>query len=272
MEQKFQGERRAEYNPSGGLQPDGKPAEDTGREDKSATVGMVQGIVNALLQSIRGAFALKSEVQAALASLTFAVNRLLQSDFATKAEAERIAENKVPRSLRELDGAQKQGNVLCLSAGGEYGQDTAYWGQLAPSSILPDGSESEPHLVWNVETEEWESDLIDLSSLIPGVEEGDVLVWNADTGEWEIISLEDFLQKLLAEAEEGDVLVYQSGKWVTYNFTSLLPHGTDEKPHLVWEGEWVIGKISGLPSGGEQYQVLQRDGSGGAVWDWTRWA
>ena len=25
-----------------------------------------------------------------------------------------------------------------------------------------------------------------------------------------------------------------------------------------------------LPSGGQQYQVLQRDGSGNAVWDWVR--
>ena len=28
---------------------------------------------------------------------------------------------------------------------------------------------------------------------------------------------------------------------------------------------------SGLPSGGEQYQVLQRDGDGAAVWDWVRY-
>jgi hypothetical protein len=26
----------------------------------------------------------------------------------------------------------------------------------------------------------------------------------------------------------------------------------------------------GLPSGGEQYQVLQRDGRGVAIWDWVR--
>jgi hypothetical protein len=26
----------------------------------------------------------------------------------------------------------------------------------------------------------------------------------------------------------------------------------------------------GLPTGGDQYQVLQRDGSGDAVWDWVR--
>ena len=28
---------------------------------------------------------------------------------------------------------------------------------------------------------------------------------------------------------------------------------------------------AGLPSGGSQYQVLQRDGSGAAVWDWVRY-
>ena len=26
-----------------------------------------------------------------------------------------------------------------------------------------------------------------------------------------------------------------------------------------------------LPSGGEEYQVLQRDSGGNAVWDWVRW-
>jgi hypothetical protein len=27
----------------------------------------------------------------------------------------------------------------------------------------------------------------------------------------------------------------------------------------------------GLPAGGEEYQVLQRNGDGDAVWDWVRW-
>ena len=33
---------------------------------------------------------------------------------------------------------------------------------------------------------------------------------------------------------------------------------------------FVIQLASGLPSGGSQYQVLQRDGSGNAVWGWVR--
>ena len=28
---------------------------------------------------------------------------------------------------------------------------------------------------------------------------------------------------------------------------------------------------SGLPPGGDQHQVLQRDSDGNAVWDWVRW-
>ena len=30
------------------------------------------------------------------------------------------------------------------------------------------------------------------------------------------------------------------------------------------------GDVAELPAGGDQYQVLQRDGSGNAVWDWVR--
>ena len=32
----------------------------------------------------------------------------------------------------------------------------------------------------------------------------------------------------------------------------------------------TIQLADGLPSGGSQYQVLQRDGSGNAIWDWVR--
>lgn len=34
-------------------------------------------------------------------------------------------------------------------------------------------------------------------------------------------------------------------------------------------GDWVAVETA-LPAGGSQYQVLQRDGSGNAVWDWVR--
>ena len=32
-----------------------------------------------------------------------------------------------------------------------------------------------------------------------------------------------------------------------------------------------FGEGEGLPEGGDEYQVLQRDGDGEAVWDWVRW-
>ena len=47
-------------------------------------------------------------------------------------------------------------------------------------------------------------------------------------------------------------------------------------PHLVFgdDGRGSLpGKTedgAGLPSGGSQYQVLQRDAAGAAVWDWVR--
>ena len=48
----------------------------------------------------------------------------------------------------------------------------------------------------------------------------------------------------------------------------------NDVPHLVY-GDDGRGSLpgdngSGLPSGGSQYQVLQRDGDGDAVWDWVR--
>ena len=51
----------------------------------------------------------------------------------------------------------------------------------------------------------------------------------------------------------------------------------NDVPHLVYgdDGRGSFpGKTedgSGLPSGGSQYQVLQRDGDGDAVWDWVRY-
>lgn len=36
-------------------------------------------------------------------------------------------------------------------------------------------------------------------------------------------------------------------------------------------GAVTVANTSGLPAGGTQYQVLQRDGSGNAVWDVVRW-
>ena len=56
----------------------------------------------------------------------------------------------------------------------------------------------------------------------------------------------------------------------------IVEWSANDVPHLVFgddgrgslPGETEDG--AGLPSGGSQYQVLQRDGAGAAVWDWVR--
>jgi hypothetical protein len=42
-------------------------------------------------------------------------------------------------------------------------------------------------------------------------------------------------------------------------------------PRIVPAGAAAGGDSGGLPEGGEEYQVLQRDSGGNAVWDWVRW-
>ena len=57
----------------------------------------------------------------------------------------------------------------------------------------------------------------------------------------------------------------------------IVEWSANDVPHLVFgddgrgslPGETEDG--AGLPSGGSQYQVLQRDGDGAAVWDWVRY-
>jgi len=56
----------------------------------------------------------------------------------------------------------------------------------------------------------------------------------------------------------------------------IVEWSANDVPHLVFgddgrgslPGETEDG--AGLPSGGSQYQVLQRDAAGAAVWDWVR--
>ena len=52
----------------------------------------------------------------------------------------------------------------------------------------------------------------------------------------------------------------------------IVEWSANDVPHLVF-GDDGRGSLPGavLPSGGSQYQVLQRDGSGAAVWDWLKY-
>lgn len=63
-----------------------------------------------------------------------------ESNFITKEEAERIATDAVPMTLRSLDkdGGQRTGNQLLLMPGGTSGGDHAYWGTLS-SGITAEG-------------------------------------------------------------------------------------------------------------------------------------
>ena len=47
----------------------------------------------------------------------------------------------------------------------------------------------------------------------------------------------------------------------------------NDVPHLVFgdDGRGSFPGSGAVPPGGEEYQVLQRDGSGAAVWDWVRY-
>ena len=55
--------------------------------------------------------------------------------------------------------------------------------------------------------------------------------------------------------------------WATLDVLGGHVDWSHGSPTIVVEA----GDGSGLPPGGDQYQVLQRDSDGNAVWDWVRW-
>jgi hypothetical protein len=226
--------------------PDARPekTEDGRKEggERYATLAEVQAVINSLVDSIKSWFVTKSDHLAVVNNFNRYI-AVLQSKIPSEIDIKETARKQIPSCLRDLEQAGRQGNVLMLEPGGADGtgtdKDSAYWGTVkASGGVMPDGTALLPHLRWNVENEDWEIALI-----IPdGTAEGQCLKWNGSS-------------------------------WQPDDFPPA--DGSESTPHLVWNGsQWAPGKIetSGLPAGGTQYQVLQRDGSGEAVWDWTRWA
>jgi hypothetical protein len=86
---------------------------------------------------------------------------------------------------------------------------------------LPNGTEAEPHLVWDHDAAEWVKGVI----VPPGTESTPHLKWNHDTLIWEA--------------------------------ALIIPDGTEASPHLVWDhenAEWTIDEI--IPTGGDAYTWL----------------
>ena len=201
-------------------------------EDKPITFGGVQTALDKLMKSIAMAL---NRVSSSIDGKIRDIGKI----YATQDQAKEFAKDAVPPMLRGLGtsgGAEPStGNVIMVQPGGEGGQDSVYVGTVAAGGINLTGTVALPHIVWNATTENWTINIIvpDGTAALPH------LVWNETTEKWEI-----------------DVIV---------------PDGSVASPHLVWDGsKWGVGEISGLPEGGIDYQVLQKQ-SGVAVWDWTRW-
>lgn len=69
------------------------------------------------------------------------------------------------------------------------------------------------------------------------------------------------IQKLVIQADDGRKIVLDP--------TQLSASTLGQVLKVVSETE--LSLADPYPAGGSQYQVLQRDGSGNAAWDWVRW-
>ena len=59
--------------------------------------------------------------------------------------------------------------------------------------------------------------------------------------------------------------------WETLSIEGGTVQWLAGRPKIIFTGDTSGGEGEALPEGGEQYQVLQRDSGGNAVWDWVRW-
>jgi len=236
-------------------------------EERAVTLGEVQSVVDSLVKTIGEGFATKDDVNNLITAIN-GIKMAIGQSYPTREEAKEIARIAVPQTLRNLDNTGKRtGNVLLLSPGSARGLDASYWGSIAPSSVMPNGDEDNPHLIWNITEEKWE-----IGVIVPdGVDSTPYLKWSGD--KWTVVNL-----NIPEDGTAADQMLFwdaDTSSWSAsaFDLSDYLPDGTAETPHLVWTGgAWAAGLIETLPAGGEQYQVLQRDGSGDAVWDWTRWA
>ena len=70
----------------------------------------------------------------------------------------------------------------------------------------------------------------------------------------------------LAKQGMAEFLAANGKAWATLDVLGGEVSWDHGRPMIIVQG----GGGSGLPPGGDQYQVLQRDGDGNAVWDWVR--
>lgn len=100
-------------------------------EDRPATIGEVQAVINSLVQSIISNFVTKPEMSGFQSSLN-SFTRNFSANFVTRQQAERIAREAVPPMMRDLEKeAKRTGNIMMLSPGGEDHRDSLYFGSAA---------------------------------------------------------------------------------------------------------------------------------------------
>lgn len=95
------------------------------------TIEQVQEIIADLAQTMTAGLATRDELNAVARGM-LARHMDIARRYPTREEAQMLAKEAVPRTLRYLDQSsnQRQGNILLLSPGGASGGDSAYWGQL----------------------------------------------------------------------------------------------------------------------------------------------
>lgn len=102
------------------------------------TIEQVQELMADLAQTMTAGLATRDELNAVARGM-LARHMDIARRYPTREEAQMLAKEAVPRTLRYLDQGsnQRQGNVLLLSPGGAGGGDSAYWGQLKLGSGTP---------------------------------------------------------------------------------------------------------------------------------------
>jgi hypothetical protein len=102
------------------------------------TIEQVQEIIADLAQTMTAGLATRDELNAVARGM-LARHMDIARRYPTREEAQMLAKEAVPRTLRYLDQSsnQRQGNILLLSSGGASGGDSAYWGQLKLGSGAP---------------------------------------------------------------------------------------------------------------------------------------
>ena len=263
-------------------------------EDKPTTAGDVQAALNKLTASI--AMALNRVSNSVDGKI-----RDLGNIYATQDQAKQLAHDAVPIALQDLNDASNDlGDTLMRNSGGESGSDYGYWGTVAASGSGFDWSKvafgyklngTAGDSSWTVTIKAGRVDGIDVPEATRTVFSSP----NTYTYIYVKRTLLDDSMEIVAIAnaranlDDGIHRYYQLYRfqvdlvkkivslqkaWRPFNIEErTVANGTAANPHLVWddtEKEWGIGEITGLPGGGINYQVIQKQ-SGVAVWDWTRW-